>query len=79
MPRGIAGIAYLPMREKLLKKFNSLIEAELAKNFLRESGIKCFIQKRGLEWAEGAGGDLAGADLFVLEKDIGKAKEILEL
>ncbi len=65
------------MKEILLKKFNSLIEAELARNYLKEKGIRSFIQKRGMEWAEGAGGDVAGADLFVRSEDLERAKELL--
>lgn len=66
------------MQEILLKTFNSLAVAGLAKNILERYGIKSVIQKRGLEMIEGAGGDIAGADLFVTEKDIKKAKKILE-
>lgn len=66
------------MKEILLKTFNSLAIAELAKTTLEKYGVKSVLQKKGLEMAEGAGGDIAGADLFVLEKDIEKARKILE-
>lgn len=66
------------MKQILLKSFNSVMEAELVKNLLQASGINSVVQKKGLEWAEGAGGDVAGADLFILEKDVEKAKEILD-
>lgn len=66
------------MKEVLLKSYNSLAEAELAKNLLQTQNIKSVVQKNGLEWVEGAGGDVAGADLFVLESDAERAKEILE-
>ncbi|MDO8424481.1 MAG: DUF2007 domain-containing protein [bacterium] len=67
------------MQQILLKSFSSVMEAELAKNLLQTSGISSVVQKKGLEWAEGAGGDVAGADLFILEKDAARAKEILNV
>lgn len=78
MSRGVGYAKIAIMQEILLKTFDSLAIAGLAKNTLEKYGIKSILQKRGLEMAEGAGGDMAGADLFVLEKDIEKAKKILE-
>lgn len=65
------------MSEILLKIFDSLSEAKLAKNLLEKYGIKSIIQ-RGPLVAIGEIGDIGRTDLFVLEKDIEKAKEILK-
>jgi len=56
--------------------FNSVAEAELASNLLKEQGIKNMIQKRYVDVLR-ADGD--GADLFVAVADFEKAKEILEI
>jgi hypothetical protein len=59
-----------------IKSFNSAIEAELAKGQLEANGIKAMISgndpmRPHLELSMGVG-------LFVAEKDVGKAKAILE-
>ncbi|MCX6758524.1 MAG: DUF2007 domain-containing protein [Candidatus Nealsonbacteria bacterium] len=59
-----------------LQFFNSVAEAELASNLLKEQGIKNMIQKRYIDVLR-ADGD--GADLFVAVADFEKAKEILEI
>ena len=61
-----------------IKFFNSIAEAELAKNLLKESGVESSVQRRGVEFP-GDMGDSYGADLFVAENDIVKAKGILEI
>lgn len=61
-----------------IKLFNSITEAQLTGNMLREYGIENWVQKRGAEFP-GDLGDSYGAELFVAEKDIEKAKEILEI
>ncbi|MFA5086804.1 MAG: DUF2007 domain-containing protein [Candidatus Paceibacterota bacterium] len=61
-----------------IKFFNSIVEAELAKNLLKEHNIESLSQKRGVEFP-GSLGDSYGADLFVNEKDIETAKELLEI
>lgn len=66
------------MSDVHLKFCNSLMEAQMVKSFLTAHGIQCVLQKRGLEWSEGAGGDTAGADLLVSQKDLPKAKELLD-
>lgn len=60
-----------------IKFFNSITEAELAKNLLKEHGIKVILQKKGVEFP-GSRGDSYGADLFIEEKNFNKAKEILD-
>lgn len=60
-----------------IKFFNSIVAAELAGNLLKENGIKNMVQKRGMDFP-GDLGDSYGADLFVAEKDVEKAKELLE-
>jgi len=60
-----------------VKFFNSILVAEAAKNLLREHGIEALVQKRGLEFP-GDLGDSYGADLFVAEEDVEKAREILK-
>lgn len=61
-----------------IKFFNSIAEAELAGNLLLSQGIKNMVQKRGLRFP-GDLGDSYGADLFVHERDAGRAREILEI
>lgn len=62
----------------LLKNFPSIMEAEIAKDILEKNGIKSGIQ-RGNEGASVEFVSVVGdANLFVLEKDLKKAKEILE-
>lgn len=68
---------YIYMQDILLKYFNSYIEAEAMKALLNAEGIKCVLQKNGLEWAEGGGGDLGGASIYVMEKDLGTAQQII--
>ena len=58
--------------------FNSIAEAELAKNLLKESGIESMVEKRGLQFP-GDMGDSYGADLFVNQNDLEKSKVILGL
>jgi hypothetical protein len=61
-----------------IKFFNSILEAQLAGNLLKEHGIQNWVQKRGMEFP-GDLGDSYGAELSVMEKDIKNAKEILEI
>jgi len=61
-----------------IKFFNSIMDAQLASNLLKEHGVKNWVQKRGLNFP-GDLGDSYGAELFVLEKDVEKVKEILEI
>lgn len=60
-----------------IKFFDSIVGAQLAGNLLKEHGVKNWVQKKGLNFP-GDLGDSYGAELFVLEKDVEKAKEILE-
>ena len=63
----------------LLKNFAIYPEAEMSKELLEKSGIKCMLQKGNLA----AGGEFTGitgdATLFVSARDYTKAKEILDL
>ncbi|MFH1253386.1 MAG: DUF2007 domain-containing protein [Candidatus Uhrbacteria bacterium] len=59
----------------LLKHFNFLPEAELAKSRLENEGIRSLLQKEGIPGA--AVTLLQGADLLVKEKDLEQAKNIL--
>ncbi|MDD3170586.1 MAG: DUF2007 domain-containing protein [Candidatus Paceibacterota bacterium] len=61
---------------KKIKFFNSIAGAELVKNLLKEHGINASVQRRGLQFP-GDLGDSYGADLFVPEKDVKKAEDIL--
>lgn len=63
---------------KKIKFFNSIAEAGLAKNLLKENGIESSIQNNGVEFP-GDLGDSYGADLFVADRDLEKAKDILEI
>jgi hypothetical protein len=62
-----------------LKSFSSIAEAELAKNLLESSGIKCVIQKGGTNASAAYLGDSVGADLYVSEKDLEQANNLLDL
>lgn len=66
------------MREVILKSFDSFMEAELIKNLLAKYNIKSFIQRKGLAPGVLGNAEGAGVCLFVAEKDIDKAKQILE-
>jgi hypothetical protein len=61
-----------------IKFFNSIIEARLAGNLLKEYGIKNLVKERGLKFP-GDLGDSYGAELFIAEKDAERAREILEI
>lgn len=63
---------------KKIAFFNSIAEAGLAKNVLKEHNIESLVQRRGLEFP-GDLGDSFGADLLVGEQNAKKAKQILEL
>lgn len=58
--------------------FNSIALAQLAGNLLRENGIENWVQKRGMQFP-GDLGDSYGAELFIAEKDVKKATEILQI
>ena len=60
-----------------IKFFNSITEAELAKNLLKRNEIESMVHRKGIEFP-GDMGDSYGAELFVGEKNAEKAKEILE-
>lgn len=64
------------MNQIYIKRFNSIAETELVRNMLEQHGIKASVQNTGLKYPRD-GGDSYGADLFVAEKDVEKAKEIL--
>jgi len=65
------------MKQVCIKRFNSIAEAELAKNLLEKHGIIAMLKNKGLEFP-GDLGDSYGADLFVTEKDLKEAREIVE-
>ncbi|HDH31278.1 MAG TPA: hypothetical protein ENH26_00705 [Candidatus Wolfebacteria bacterium] len=60
-----------------LKNFATYSEAELAKNLLENNDIKSMLQKGDIAVAGEFSGYAGDANLFVLEKDHNKAKEIL--
>lgn len=60
-----------------LKSFNSIILAEFARNLLKYHNINSIIKNSGVEFP-GDLGDGFGGELYVLEKDYEKAKEILD-
>jgi len=60
-----------------IKSYSTTIEAELAKRFLEAEGVKAVISgsdpmRPYLEWS-------MGVDLFIEEKDIERARDILEI
>ena len=65
-------------KEILLKKFNSNISTETAQNLLKSNGIVSIIKIEGGIEFRGALGDRYGSDLYVLEKDYKRAKQIIE-
>ena len=65
-------------KEILLKKFNSNILTEATQNLLKSNGIVSIIKVEGGIEFRGALGDSYGADLYVLEKDYKRAKQIIE-
>ncbi len=64
------------MNTVLFKKYDSIAEAELVKNFLAENGIKSVVQKGGLVYPTN-NSDLMATSLLVLTKDLAKVKAIL--
>ncbi|MFA4998562.1 MAG: DUF2007 domain-containing protein [Candidatus Paceibacterota bacterium] len=64
-------------KEVLLKKFNSNLLAESVQILLKSCGIASIIKVQGGIEFRGALGDSYGADLYVLEKDLKRAKEII--
>lgn len=65
-------------KEILLKKFNSNLLAESVQGLLKSYGITSIIKVEGGVEFRGALGDSYGADLYILEKDYKRAKEIIE-
>ena len=63
---------------KTVKFFNSVMEASLAESLLKANGIENAVLRRGLDII-GDTGDSEGADLYVAEKDLIKARRILEI
>ena len=61
----------------LLKNFSSIPEAELMKQFLDSEGIKSMIQKGNIGVASEFTGSVGDADLFVMKRDIEKAKKVI--
>lgn len=64
------------MKEVLLRGYGSILTAELDANVLKAEGIKCRVQRGGLHQNFGS---LAGADIYVLENDLEKAKDVLTI
>lgn len=65
-------------KEILLKKFNSNLLAESTQILLKNCGITSTLRVVGGIEFRGALGDSWGADLYVLEKDYKRAKQIIE-
>jgi len=60
-----------------VKSFDSVVEAELAKNLLETQEIITIVKKRTIDFPGGYFGDNTGADVYVSETKLQKAKEIL--
>jgi hypothetical protein len=65
------------MEQISIRWFKTKFEAEMTKKFLEAYGIKSLVQEKGFH-SSGIPDDSLGIDLFVLEKDVNKAKELLE-
>jgi len=65
-------------KEILLRKFNSNLLTEATQNLLKSNGIVSIIKIEGGIQFRGALGDSYGSDLYVLEKDYKRAKQIIE-
>lgn len=63
----------------LLKNFSSIPEAELAKQLLNSERIKSMIQKGNIGVASEFTGSVGDANLFVVKRDVEKAKKILKI
>lgn len=59
-----------------IKVYNSISEAELARNLLKECGVESMVEKLGIQFP-GDMGDSYGAKLFVGKNNVERAKEIL--
>jgi len=64
------------MKEIFLKYFDSIALARLAQETLKSQGIESLIQNSGIKFP-GDLGDSFGAELYVMDKDYKKAKEVL--
>lgn len=60
-----------------LKRYDILAEAELAANLLKEAGVRCVVQRDAIPGL--AGVIVQGAELFVNNHDLEKARDILSL
>ena len=67
------------MKIVFLKRFTTMMEAELAQNLLKEEGIISTMQTTRLNMFAPGGDVLGSMDLFVAEKDFEKAKEIFDI
>lgn len=65
------------MKEIKIKNFPTRIEAEIGKTMLRSHGIESFLQLEGVH-SSGIPNETLGVDLYVLEKNMEKARELLE-
>jgi hypothetical protein len=65
------------MSKIIFRRFNSIIEAELAKNILTANGIQSEITQSGIQYG-GDMGDGFGADLVINQDDLGQVKDLLE-
>ncbi|MCX6384995.1 MAG: DUF2007 domain-containing protein [Actinobacteria bacterium] len=63
---------------KLLKTFNSRIDAELAKSFLESSGIKSIVMADDVGEMYPAASVYWGVKLFVNDKDFEIANDLIE-
>lgn len=57
----------------VLKVFNDIVEANVAKNLLQESGIESFLEDENVIGLN----PLGGIQLRIFEKDINAAQEII--
>jgi hypothetical protein len=64
-------------KEVPLKFFKSAIQADLVSGILKAEGVPNIVRRQGMEVRIGYP-DYDGAEIFVLEESLEKAKEILE-
>jgi len=67
------------MEDKMveLKRFTQISDAEMLANLLKSEGIDCYVRDLFINQIYGGGVDFGGIKVELLEKDLPRAKEIM--
>jgi len=69
------------MEDKMveLRRFTQISDAEMLANLLKSEGVDCYVRDLYMNQIYGGGLDLGGVKVELLEKDLQRAKEIMEV